>query len=202
MSVAAAVIVGTIAGCSAEAPRAAGGDVAAAESSAEPTPIMGDLNGDGVLTPFEAEWLAKSKEAAAVRDFGMADGTVVEVDPTQPLPEVVRADIIGRFADDVAVTTSTTEGDVRDPRSESMLAKANELAAATGRDLMFVHPALSRVNAMDPLDTTSQIVWLSFNSAPEGGNPFLGPDYKTDRDAYIAAATEAAGTKYELLILD
>jgi len=202
LSVVAIALTTTLVSCSAAADTLR--DLAAATPTAAVTPaakpLEGDLNGDGKLTAFETEWLAKTKAETAVRDYTLLDGTVVQVDPAQALTDPVRADIAAQFADDIAVTQSTTDGGTRDPRTKIMIDKINTVAGATGRDIVIIYPSLSRVSS-DVRQTATHIVWSSINNAPEGGNPFTGPNYDVDREAYIAKATEVAGDKYDVIVV-
>jgi len=200
LSVVAIALTSTLVSCSAAANTLS--ELAAATPTATATPdaLEGDLNGDGKLTTFETDWLAKTKADAAVRDYTLTDGTVIQVDPSQTLPEQVRNDIVAQFAEDIAVTTSTVEGGVRDARRQVMIDRVNQVKAATGRDVMVVYPSLS-LSSSDARKTDTQMVWSSMNSAPEDGNPFAGPDYDVDRDAYIAKATEIAGDQYDVIVL-
>jgi len=200
LSVVAIALTTTLVSCSVDADTLS--ELAAPTPTATATPeaLEGDLNGDGKLTTFETEWLVKTRADAAVRDYALADGAVIQVDPSQTLPEQVRNDIVAQFAEDIAVTTSTVKGDVRDARRQVMIDRVNLVKAATGRDVMVVYPSLS-LSSPDARKTDTQMVWSSMNSAPEDGNPFTGPDYDIDRDAYIAKATEVAGDKYDVIVL-
>ena len=64
----------------------------AATSTAEP--VVGDTDGDGKVTGAEQIRLDKNKP----RDYPMADGSVVQVDPTQPLPAAVVTELIAKLA--------------------------------------------------------------------------------------------------------
>lgn len=201
LSAVAAILIVGLSGCSAgsDTIRAfARGDESESKPTATESSLEGDLNGDGELTQFETDWLAKTKAEAAVRDYALEDGTIVSVDPSQPLPEAVTADIAGRFAEDIAVAKSTSNGGVRLPLREAMTVKIDSLAESTGVPLMIVYPSASTIEGSG---SGTETVWTSMNSSPDSDEHFSGPMYMADREAYIAEATKRAGDLFEVIVL-
>lgn len=106
-----------------------GGTKAEPTTAAEPTPtvIPGDENGDGKLSEREKELLAKK----APRDYTMNDGTVVSIDPTQPMPTEVVEELTAEILPTATGIKSAQDYDV-DPALATILEFANRAETETG----------------------------------------------------------------------
>ena len=169
---------------------------AAAPVTATPTPtaIPGDRDGNGSLSEFEKEILAKN----APRDYTMPDGSVVSIDPTQPLPAEVVAHIAGAATPIVAqLTTADEKAGVI---SEQLAALITEQTAATGRGIVIFHHVWSAdISEMNPDLRGPDLKWW-VGDFPGNTWPVLASD---DRETNLAAVTAAAAARnYELIVLD
>lgn len=154
-------------------------------ASATPAPLVGDRDGNGSVSEFEKEILAK----AAPRDYTMPDGSVVQVDPTQPLPPEVVAVIAGLAAPIVADMTSPMNGEARAIRMADLV---EQQTAATGRNIVIFHHTWSIENGQN------ELWWVG--KFPGNSYPVLA---SADRAANLAAVTAAAEARNaELIIID
>ena len=142
-----------------------------AAATAPPAPIEGDSDGDGELSEFEKQVLARN----APRDITLHDGTVVVVTPGQPLPQPVIDQIAADAAPGAAQAQTADEfapmAGIRSIR-EVASSYANEL----GRTLVIVYWGFG--------------VWGTISSVDESGGTELGGS--SDQDAMVAAATDWA----------
>ena len=163
---------------------------APASETATPTPtaIPGDRDGNGTLSEFEKQILAKS----AVRDYTMPDGSVVQIDPTQPLPAEVVAVVKSESAPTVQTlgATSDTQYALLD-----LMNNADSAAGATGRQIVFVYPTR---NATD-LFGAFEMVWATTASHTRS----TGIAAVQSRDTVLADAQRWAGSRgYEVIVFE
>ncbi|ANJ28177.1 hypothetical protein [Agromyces aureus] len=146
-------------------------DTPNAAASAVPAPIEGDTDGDGELSEFEKQVLARN----APRDINLHDGTVVVVTPGQPLPLPVIDQIVADAAPGAAQTQTDDEfapmAGVRSIR-EVASSYANEI----GRTVVIVYRDFG--------------AWGTISSVDESGGTELAGT--SDQDAMVAAATDWA----------
>jgi len=146
-------------------------DTPNAAASAAPAPIEGDTDGDGELSEFEKQVLARN----APRDINLHDGTVVVVTPGQPLPQPVIDQIVADAAPGAAQTQTDDEfapmAGVRSIR-EVASSYANEI----GRTVVIVYRDFG--------------AWGTISSVDESGGTELAGT--SDQDAMVAAATDWA----------
>ena len=187
---AALLLAALLAGCT-----PASGDVAGlipgaapAPASATPTPtaIPGDRDGNGTLSAFETEQLAKN----ALRDYTMPDGSVVTIDPTQPLPTEVVA-VIKSGASPLMSALKTTE---KDGVLLSLMNNADAVADATGKEVVFVYNTASAT-----ADWGYEMLWATLASHKDS----TGIAAVASRDTVVADAQTWAGTRgYEVIVLE
>ncbi|WP_130176592.1 hypothetical protein [Cryobacterium sp. SO1] len=152
-----------------------------------PTAIPGDADGNGSRSEFEKQLLAKN----AVRDYTLPDGSVIKIDPTQPLPAEVTALIVSAAAPLVEQMTSSYDK-VSLPPQEQIQALIAEQSAATGRGIVIFHHAWSSIDWVD------QKWWVG--DFPGETWPVTA---SADREANLAAVTVAAAERnYELIVID
>ncbi|TFB59923.1 hypothetical protein [Cryobacterium sp. Sr3] len=137
---AALTLAALLTGCSIAAGDVAGliPGAAPAPASAAPTPtvIPGDRDGNGKISAFETEQLAKN----ALRDYTMPDGGVVTIDPTQPLPEPVVEAVKAQAAPTVAAVGATLN---QQYALVDLQNEADSTQDATGKGVIFVYPCKS-----------------------------------------------------------
>jgi len=143
ISVSAALLLTVLlAGCSAStnSPSVLEPVAAAVTPTGSPTQtaIPGDTNADGTLSEFEKQKVAKS----AVRSYTLPDGSSIDVDPSQPLPDAVVAALQAQ-ASPIAQSIRFAEGDATIQPSEAMRASVEEQAALLDRGITYVFQALS-----------------------------------------------------------
>lgn len=143
------------------------------QADATPTlaPIEGDSDGDGELSEFEKQVLARN----APRDITLHDGTVVVVTPGQPLPQPVIDQMVADAAPGAALAQTDDEfAPMAGMRSLREVAGsyANEL----GRTIIIVYWGFG--------------AWGTVSSVDESGGTGLAGT--TDQDAMVAAATDWA----------
>lgn len=97
-------------------------------------PIPGDTDGDGELSEFEKQVHASK----APRDYAMPDGSLVAIDPTEPLPEPVKQVIAEAAVPIIAPMKATSDGDVFGPAYTSLRAEADAQAEATGKRVVYL----------------------------------------------------------------
>lgn len=160
-----------------------------ATPTATPTAIPGDADGNGSLSEFEKQQLARD----AVRDYTMPDGSVVKVDPTKPLPPEVVA-VIQEMAKPIVALNKDASS--VGPLILSMRALCDQQTEATGRPIVIFHHAWSAVPGVP--DVPSESWWSSV--FPGGSVPVnAGPD----REAVLAKVTAAAASRdAELIVVD
>ena len=134
-------------------------------------PIEGDSNGDGKLSEFEKQVLARN----APRDITLHDGTVVVVTPGQPLPQPV-IDQIAADAAPGAAQTQTDDEFAPMAGIRSMREVASSYADELGRTVVIVYWGLG--------------VWGTISSVEESGGTELAGT--SDQAAMVAAATDWA----------
>lgn len=134
-------------------------------------PIEGDSDGDGELSEFEKQVLARN----APRDITLHDGTVVVVTPGQPLPQPVIDQIAADAAPGAAQAKTDDEfapmAGIRSIR-EVASSYANEL----GRTVVIVYWGFG--------------AWGTISSVDESGGTELAGT--SDQAAMVAAATDWA----------
>jgi len=105
-----------------------------ATAQAVPAPIEGDSDGDGELSEFEKQVLARN----APREITLHNGTVVVVAPGQPLPQPVIDQIVVDAAPG-AVKTQTYDESAPMAGMRSLWEVATSYADELGRTLVLVH---------------------------------------------------------------
>jgi hypothetical protein len=142
-----------------------------AAATAAPAPIEGDSDGDGELSEFEKQVLARN----APRNITLHDGTVVVVTPGQPLPQPVIDQMVADAAPGAAQAQTDDEfapmAGIRSIR-EVASSYANEL----GRTVVIVYRDFG--------------AWTTISSVDESGGTGLAGT--SDQDAMVAAATDWA----------
>jgi hypothetical protein len=133
------VLTGCVGGVSDSAPSAE----QTATVAPMPTPITGDRDGDGELSEHEKQVLAKTSP----RDYVLADGSTVVVDPALPLPAEVVAHVEAEAAPWIQLGKSR-EADsdgVTPPAAglDEMYALLDRTAEATGKPIAFVFEVAS-----------------------------------------------------------
>ncbi|WP_022892395.1 hypothetical protein [Agromyces subbeticus] len=146
-------------------------DTDAQAAATEAAPIEGDSDGDGELSEFEKQVLARH----APRDITLHDGTVVVVTPGQPLPQPV-IDQIAADAAPGAAQTQTADEFAPMAGTRSIREVANSYANELGRTVVIVYQGFG--------------VWGTISTVDESGGPGLAGS--SDRDALVAAATDWA----------
>lgn len=127
-----AVALGILTGCSAEPADDAPDTEPAPTVSVEPTPTTPPpVHAAVVTTPEEQD----AAEAAGMAVYEKPDGTLIALDPAQPLPPELYADLFARLAEQLA-----------DPWSQNgssdtgwLDAPLRELAQDTGRHILLLH---------------------------------------------------------------
>ncbi|QAY74052.1 hypothetical protein ET445_12595 [Agromyces protaetiae] len=146
-------------------------DTETALTAAATVPIEGDTDGDGELSEFEKQVLARN----APRDITLHDGTVIVVIPGQPLPQPVIDQIVADATPGAAQAQTEDEfapvAGVRSIR-EVATAYANEI----GRTVVIVY--------------WGQGAWGTVSSVDESGGTELAGT--RDQDTMVAAATDWA----------
>jgi hypothetical protein len=168
----------------------------AASDAATPTAIPGDRDGNGKLSAFETEQLAKN----APKDYTMPDGSVVTIDPTQPLPEPVVAVLTAQattLAEQI-VDYLGADSKERGASSLKIFAYVNEQAEATGKKIVAIYSA----EGVDPATNAPGTYW----TAAASGGPYgtLAPIMGTLDKASAIAQVEAWGGSrgYEMIVTD
>ncbi|WP_166999145.1 hypothetical protein [Paramicrobacterium fandaimingii] len=147
--------------------------------TATPEPIPGDLDGNGVLSAWEKEQLKK----AAPRDYTMSDGSVVEVDPTQPLPEPVKQDIAAKIRPVSQWPKDTIEQE--DKQILELRRILNEIEGVTGKKILIVVPSSGG----------------QYGTMKSGEKSYTGISASTDKSAVVREAQEyARNGNYELIV--
>jgi hypothetical protein len=149
-----------LAGCTTSTDNAIGPTSSSQEATpvATPVAIPGDTNGDGKLSKFEEQVLASH----APRDYTMPDGSVVKIDPTQPLPEPVKAVIATQSAPFVSVLNTKNE-EQKNVALAGLMKFSNEKKIETGRPVIIIYPELSAEN-YTPGNAGYVTVWASIAS--------------------------------------
>jgi hypothetical protein len=162
--------------------------VSAAPAISTPTPISGDTDGDGQLSAFEKQVLAQN----AGRPYTMPDGSIVQIDPAQPLPTAVVA-AIQEAIRPTALMVAAVSGDGQGERLTAMYDVMEAHAAATGRGIMFVYRTTSAI----PGSHTGLLrVWATKATSVSG----TGINVNEDRDVVVQAAERWAATRnYEVI---
>ncbi|MEC5149913.1 hypothetical protein [Cryobacterium sp. GrIS_2_6] len=179
-----------LAGCSAGGGLSliSNGGPAPVTATPTPTAIPGDTNGDGKLSEFEKQILAQN----APKDYTMGDGTVVSIDPKQPLPAAVVAEVRA------AISPSTTILAMPSAYASATTAVHNAISAegdATGKGIIVVTRATSYPNPGGPgIDG-----WVTLASNKDSTGIMFTPDKNsivTDAQAW------AASRGFELLVME
>jgi hypothetical protein len=159
---------------------------------ATPTPLAGDTDGDGKLSGFEQEELAKSEPL----EYTLPDGTVTLIDQRSPLPTEVVEVIKASLAPGAAELTQLVEDGNGRARIDALKVILNDASAATGRTLVAVlqDGGRARTTVADPWQNT----WAAIAS----GGMSVGVN-ETNKDAAIAAAQAwAKGHEADVIALD
>jgi hypothetical protein len=163
IAVAALALTGCVGGAQDSQPSAE----PAAAVTPTPTPIPGDTDGDGVLSEFEKQVLAKTSP----RDYVLADGSTVLVDPALPLPAEVVADVKTKAAPWIRLGLSREQdADGYTPPAaghENMYALLAETSELTGKSVAFVYEALST----DPSGWRDVFIAIGSNTQSMGITP-------------------------------
>jgi hypothetical protein len=134
-------------------------------------PIEGDSNGDGKLSEHEKQVLARN----APRDITLHDGTVVVVNPSQPLPQPV-IDQIAADAAPGAAQAQTDDEFAPMAGVRSIREVATSYAEEIGRTTVIVYWGFG--------------IWNTISSVDESrGTELPG---SRDQDTMVAAATDWA----------
>jgi hypothetical protein len=195
LAVATLVTLGALTGCSATGSTVAAGSMpfaapATATASATPTPtaIPGDENNDGKLSEFEKQILAKN----AVRDYTMPDGSIVKIDPTQPLPGPVVAVLQAKSAATAEALKGDPDADAQTGARDAIYEAVRAEAAATGKQLVYVYQAFNETAS------SKEIVWASQPS----GVKSTGLDVTPDKAAFMASVEAWANPRnYEIVVI-
>lgn len=179
-----------LSGCAAVAePSNSSSNSQTATPVATPVTIEGDTNNDGRLSEHEKEILARF----AVIPYVMPDGSVVEIDPKQPLPEAVKAVVTEQVAPAAAFAL---EGLVGDERHQGLLELGSTVAAqkeATGRNIAVVFQTTAAASGGG-----MELVWASLATDKDS----TGITANADRDAMIAAIQGWASSRdYEVIVI-
>ncbi|KQO98358.1 hypothetical protein [Leifsonia sp. Leaf264] len=182
----AAAAITALAACSTPAPGNSWADftmkpAATAEATPTPTLVPGDKNGDGRLSEFEKQVLAQD----APKDYALADGTVMTVDPAQPLPDSVKADIVSGAAPAVDVFNADAGEGV-----EAVREYLNTKADQAGRGVVAVIHVYSNSDGM---------VWGVLASNTKATITKATPDQAS---ALVAAEAWAAAKGYDVVVID
>jgi hypothetical protein len=167
-----------------------------AVASTAPVALAGDRDGNGKLSAFEAEQLAKT----APKDYTMPDGSVVTIDQAQPLPEPVVAVLkaqVTTLAEQIVDYDGADSHDVFDSEMK-LFDYVNQQAEATGKKIV----AVFSVEGLDPASNEPGTYWTAAASGGEYGN--LAPIQGTLDKASAIAQVEAWGVAkgYELIVTD
>jgi len=100
----------------------------------EPISIPGDRDGDGKLSEFEKQLLARH----APKDYTMPDGSVVQLDPAQPLPELVKAVVIEQARPPAQALSAANDIPANDAATLEMFAFVDAKAEELGRPVVLV----------------------------------------------------------------
>jgi hypothetical protein len=175
----------TLVGCSsAGLPMLIAAPGTSAPSSTPVPPLGGDSDGNGSLSEWEKSMLVKH----SARDYTLADGTTVTIDPTQPLPAPVVAAVTAKAAPS-ASAANTSNADAGIAGCKALLATLDAEAASTGRGVMVVFAAQSSIDG---------VAWTTAASGTSQA-PFVG---SIDKAAIVAQATAWASARgYELIVL-
>ena len=176
----------SLAGCIPEKmfPPMFGESTATPEATQEPVLDPLDLDGNGSVSEFEKQIAAKN----APRDFPMPDGTVAQVDPTQPLPAEIRDVVHAETKVLVNVSRYNSNADVSQPALNSVVSYLNDFKVRTGRGLVLVWETHSAGEGQRWVMMASDI----------RQTPFM-PTVKRSEMADLAA-TWAAARNYELIV--
>ncbi|GAA1937561.1 hypothetical protein [Agromyces allii] len=148
--------------------------------AAASAPIEGDADGDGELSEFEKQVLARH----APRDIALHDGSVVVVTPGQPLPQPVIDQIVADAAPGAAQAQTDDEFAPMAGR-RSIREVATSYADQIGRTVVIVYRDFG--------------VWGTISSVDESGGTELAGT--SDRDAMVAAATDWAESHDEAYVV-
>jgi hypothetical protein len=169
-----------------EPPRAA-----AATTKPTPTAIPGDTDGDGKLSAFEKQVLAQN----ASRDYTMPDGSIVKIDPKEPLPEAVKAIVTEKIAPATEALRATTNADQNEAAVEALRNSLTSQSEATGKPVVTV---FNRMAAVDGQPGATRSVWASLPS----GQKSTGIAANSDKDTMIATVTAWAEPRgYEVIVV-
>jgi hypothetical protein len=153
---------------------------AATEAAVEAPPVAleGDLDGNSSVSEWEKSMLAKH----AARDYTLADGTTVTVDPAQPLPAQVIEEVkAAGSASASGLRTSSVEPYYA--AYDALIATLDAKAAATGHGFIVV--------------AKGSTIWVAVASGATNA-PLAG---STDKGTAVAQATEwAAARGFELIV--
>jgi hypothetical protein len=196
LAVATLVTLGALTGCSATGstvtagsmPFAAAATAPATEATPTPTAIPGDTDGNGKLSEFEKQILAQN----AVRDYTMPDGSIVKIDPTQPLPDAVVAVLQAKSAATAEAMRTAGTSDELVAASGAMADAVKADAAATGKQLVYIFQGNNQASS------GNEIMW---GSSPSGVGS-TGLTASPDKDAFMASVEAwATPRNYEIVVI-
>lgn len=179
----AATLTLSLAACSPETGPFEFFDETAATPEATQEPVLDpmDLDGNGSVSEFEKQMAAKN----AVRDYTLPDGTVVQVDPTQPFPEAVHSAV---KAETVPLIAATQAFGTKAQYEVAMIAELDAKAAAMGRGIAVVFESSIYGGGT---------MWVILASG-QSQAPFIG---SADKASVVAQAeTWTENRNYELII--
>ena len=166
----------------------AGQGLASETATPTPTAIPGDRDGNGSLSEFEKQILAKN----AVHAYTMPDGSVVQIDPTRPLPAAV-AEVVKSESAPTAAALGTARGYEKSDQLGNLMGKADSIQDTTGKGVIFVYPSVSTTPAGD------ENVWATTASHTKS----TGIAAVASRDTVVADAQSWASTRgYEVIVFE
>lgn len=164
---------------------------ATASATPAPTAIPGDRDDDGELSEFEKQVLAKD----APRDYTMPDGSVVKIDPTQPLPDAVKA-VVTAESVQMTSTSGTDNGEQKLNALADLIKFADAKEVETGKPIIIIYETLNVVS-LNQGSPVTELVWASTAS----GTHSTGLEVTKSKEEMLAAAQAWAGPRgYEVIV--